>query len=267
MDHLINELTILSGTNRSGEKEGFDKIVIRPGDTLAIVGPTGSGKSAFINDIEVLAQADTVTGRKILLNGRIPPDDVIRNPAKKPIAMITQNTQCIADLPVERFLSLHITARGRDPAGLVSKTISLANQFTGELMYPDMRMTSLSGGQSRSLMIADAIVIGKTPILLLDEIENAGIFKDRVIACIKDYDKAVLFVTHDPYLAMITDRRIVMRNGAVACVIDPSGAEHKTVEKIGEIESFLSVIRERIRSGDLILEQQNPVPEREKVVV
>ena len=47
------EITILPGTSRDGEPEGFDRIVIHPGDTLSIVGPTGSGKSAFINDIEV----------------------------------------------------------------------------------------------------------------------------------------------------------------------------------------------------------------------
>jgi stage III sporulation protein SpoIIIAA len=59
----ITEITILPGKNRSGVPEPFDSIVIRPGDTIAIVGPTGSGKTAFINDIEIFASGDTVTGR------------------------------------------------------------------------------------------------------------------------------------------------------------------------------------------------------------
>ena len=37
------ELTVLPGTTRDGEKEGFDRIVIRPGDTLSIVRPTSQG--------------------------------------------------------------------------------------------------------------------------------------------------------------------------------------------------------------------------------
>jgi len=246
------ELTILPGTNRCGEREAFDRITLRPGDTISIVGSTGSGKSAFVNDIEVLAQGDTITGRSILINGAPPPDEMVRDPAKKPIALITQNTRVIADLTVCRFLTLHIRARDTDALELVKRTVALANEFTGEKIAESMRMTALSGGQTRSLLIADAIMIGQTPILLLDEVENAGIFKEKVIRCLKHYHKAVIFVTHDPLLAMITDRRIIMKNGAVKGVIEPDGTEQEMVSHISAIDTFLVELRERIRAGDLI---------------
>jgi len=246
------ELTVLPGTNRCGEKEGFDRITLLPGDTVSIVGSTGSGKSAFINDIEVLAQGDTVTGRSILINGSPPSDEMVRDPAKKPIALITQNTRVIADLTVCRFLALHIKARDTDALELAKRTVALANEFTGEKITEYMRMTSLSGGQTRSLLIADAIMIGQTPILLLDEVENAGIFKEKVIRCLKHYNKAVIFVTHDPLLAMITDRRIVMKHGAVISVIEPDGTEREMISHISGIDAFLVDLRERIRAGDLI---------------
>jgi len=246
------ELTVLPGTNRSSEREGFDRITLHPGDTISIVGSTGSGKSAFINDIEVLAQGDTVTGRSILINGLPPSDEMVRDPSKKPIALITQNTRVIADLTVSHFLSLHIRARDTEAEELIRKTVTLANEFTGEKIKESMRMTSLSGGQTRSLLIADAILIGQTPILLLDEVENAGIFKEKVIRCIRHYQKAVIFVTHDPLLAMITDRRIIMKNGAVTGVLEPCGSEQPMVSYISGIDAFLVELREKIRDGDLI---------------
>jgi len=246
------ELTVLPGTTRDGEKEGFDRIVIRPGDTLSIVGPTGSGKSAFINDIEVLAQEDTVTGRSILVNGEEPPEDLVRDPAKKPIALITQNTRVIADLTVARFLTLHLQARETGSESLIANTITLANEFTGEKIAGPMRMTGLSGGQTRSLLIADAILIGQTPILLLDEVENAGINKERVISCLREYKKAVIFVTHDPYIALISDRRIVMKNGAVTAVLEPDGSECDIIGTVSGMDAFLWDLREKIRSGELV---------------
>jgi len=258
----ISEIEVLPGTDRRGKQEGFDKLVIRPGDTLSIVGPTGSGKSAFINDIEVLAQGDTVTGRRILINGFSPPDEMVRDPSKKPIALITQNTRVIADLNVSRFLDLHIEARKQTHIqDLAEITIALANEFTGEQITEAMSMTALSGGQTRALLIADAILIGRTPILLLDEIENAGIFKERVISCIKECKKTVIFVTHDPFLALSTDRRIVMSGGAVATVLEPGERERATIARISEIDGLLWNLRERIRSGDLIDEEDEVAEE------
>lgn len=242
-------LTIESGKNRLGEQEGFDRIEIRPGDTLSIVGPTGSGKSALINDIETLAQGDTITGRRILINGEEPPESFVREPAFKPISMITQNTRCLADLSVEEFLLMHIRARKPGRENLLDETINLANTFTGEEISPESRMSGLSGGQTRSLMIADALVIGDTPILLLDEIENAGIFKDRVIQSLHGGNKAVILVTHDPYLALTAGRRIVMRHGGVASVIEPTGQEQELIEDLALIEDRMHQIREKLRLG------------------
>jgi ABC-type lipoprotein export system ATPase subunit len=250
------EITILPGTNRDGETEGFDRIIIRPGDTISIVGPTGSGKSAFINDIEVLALDDTVTGRNILVNGTEAPEEMVRDPAKKPIASITQNTRVIADLTVVKFLALHIRARDTDAQELIARTIALANEFTGEKIKGSVRMSALSGGQTRSLLIADAILIGQTPILLLDEIENAGINKERVITCLREYNKTVIFVTHDPYLALITERRIVMKNGAVSAVLEPKGCERGIIASVTGIDITLWGLRERIRAGELIPDSQ-----------
>jgi len=62
-------LTILGGVDKDGLPDAIDKIEIVRGEIIGIVGPTGSGKSTLISDIEQFAQGDTPSGRTILING------------------------------------------------------------------------------------------------------------------------------------------------------------------------------------------------------
>ena len=149
---------------------------------------------------------------------------------------------------------MHVRSRRIEREGIVAETIALANEFTGEEITAGARMTALSGGQTRSLMVADAITIGNTPIIILDEVENAGIFKHRVIETLRAYKKAVIFVTHDPLVSLMCDRRIVMRNGTVAKIIERDGEEEKALAAIRKMDGILSALRERIRAGESITE-------------
>lgn len=77
---------------------GFTEIVICRGDPISIVGSTGPRKTALINDIEVLAQQNTVIGSTVLVNGALLPHLLVRDPAKKSIALITHYAKYTADL-------------------------------------------------------------------------------------------------------------------------------------------------------------------------
>lgn len=249
---MIKEITVLSGRDKAGLKENFDSVFLRAGETVSIVGPTGSGKTAFITDIELLAQEDTATKRRVLVNGSPPSDELRYNPALKPIAMITQNTKCFVDLTTEEFLRLHARARKLSGNGVVTDTICLANNFTGEKISKDSRVTELSGGQTRALLIADAIIIGAAPVILLDEIENAGIFKQEVIKMIEKKGKIIVFVTHDPAIALLTGKRIIMENGAVKKVLYQDEAESHAAQVLLNLDMQVGVIRESLRAGRVI---------------
>ena len=81
---MIERITILAGHGRTGVADRVERIDMAMGDVVSVVGPTGSGKTTLINDIELFANGDTPTGRRILINGRPPPDDTATIPPATP---------------------------------------------------------------------------------------------------------------------------------------------------------------------------------------
>jgi ABC-type lipoprotein export system ATPase subunit len=246
-------LTIIGGVDKDGVPEPVKFLEVSKGEIIGIVGPTGSGKSTLIDDIEQLAQGDTPTGRSILINGK-KPDALTRvDPRKKLVAQLSQKMHFLADMTVVDFLQMHARSKGKAP-GLVDRVIELANTLTGEPISPDTYLTVLSGGQSRSLMTADIAVISDSPVVLIDEIENAGIKKQEALQLLAGEGKIVVVVTHDPVLALMASRRIVIRNGAMVDIITTSREEQDVCGRITQVDNWLMSLRETIRRGEIVEE-------------
>lgn len=101
-------------------------------------------------------------------------------------------------------------------------------------------------------MIADAALLSESPIVLIDEIENAGINRRHALDLLVAEDKIVLISTHDPLLALLGDRRIIIRNGCVADVITTSEAEKSVLIQLESIDTAMLALRERLRRGNRI---------------
>jgi ABC-type lipoprotein export system ATPase subunit len=248
----IESITILGGHDKSGQLEEFE-LTVKPGEVICIVGPTGSGKSRFLADIEWMAQGDTPTGRTLLINGKVPDSAQRFSIEHKLVAQLSQNMNFVMDLTVEEFITMHAESRMvEDVATVTSSIIALANDLAGEKFTPQTPVTALSGGQSRALMIADTSCLSISPIVLIDEIENAGIDRKRAVHTLVDKRKIVLMATHDPILALMGDRRLVFKNGGISAIIATSDAERVNLAQFEEMDTKLGAVRNALRNGERI---------------
>lgn len=248
----VESITIMCGRDKDGNPE-VPELTLKKGDVVSIVGATGSGKSRLLSDIEWLAQGDTPTKRKILINGQVPPQSLRFSIDKKLVAQLSQTMNFVMDITVEKFLHIHCDSHMiKDKDSKTEEILWSANLLSGEPLKMNMPVTSLSGGQSRALMIADTACISTAPIVVIDEIENAGINRKNAIDLLLKAEKIVLMATHDPVLALQADRRIVIKNGGIQKVVKTTDGERAVLAELERMNEKLMQCRERMRAGELI---------------
>lgn len=247
------EITIYPGYHKDGTKEKFEKLTINSGEIICIVGPTGSGKSRLLADIEWAANKDTPTKRTVHINGRSLEPYERFSSSNKLVAQLSQNMNFVMDMTVYEFLDLHATSRlVKNKEETIMKIFDQANKLAGETFSKDTPITELSGGQSRALMIADTAILSYSPIILIDEIENAGIDRKLALQLLVSEDKIVLMSTHDPILALMGDKRIVINNGGIDKVIDVTQEERDILEELEKMDRKMMLMRTKLRYGKKI---------------
>lgn len=257
----LHSLSIKGGHDKSGNPENIF-LTLKPGDVLCIVGPTGSGKSRLLADLECLAQKDTPTGREILIDGQSPSPSERFSLRNKLIAQLSQNMNFVMDLSVEAFLLLHAESRKIENAKeIVRAIVKGANELAGEKFGADSPLTELSGGQSRALMIADTAYLSASPVVLIDEIENAGIDRSKAFRLLARKNKIVLMSTHDPLLALLCPKRILIGNGAIRRIVESSPEEKQILTQLEQIDSYQSAVRHALRNGETLPENPSWIQE------
>jgi ABC-type lipoprotein export system ATPase subunit len=248
----IRRVTVVGGHDKDGAPENI-QVTLTAGEVIAVVGPTGAGKSLLLADIECLAQGDTPSGRRILINDR-PPDEAQRLSGEhRLVAQLSQNMNFVMDLSVHEFLILHAESRlVEDVDAMVHQILSTAVGLAGEPFEGRTPVTALSGGQSRALMIADVACLSASPIVLIDEIENAGVDRRQALSLLVKKEKIVLMATHDPLLALSGSRRLIIRNGGIATVLSTTAEEKIVLERLDRLDTRLANLRNQIRMGERI---------------
>ena len=250
----VSEITIIGGHDKTGNPEHVELKLIR-GSVTSIVGPTGSGKSRLLADIEWMAQNDTPTGRVIRVNGKKPDPELRFSLEYKLVAQLSQNMNFVMDTTVAEFIAMHAESRMIENAdAIVVDIIVQANLLAGESFTGQTPVTALSGGQSRALMIADTAFLSTSPVVLIDEIENAGIDRKKALSLLVKKEKIVLMATHDPILALMAEQRLIIKNGGIHKIITTTVKEKENLARLEKLDNKLMSLRTRLRSGELIEE-------------
>jgi ABC-type lipoprotein export system ATPase subunit len=238
-------LTIRSGTDKRGRKERWRTLVFKTGEVIAMVGVTGSGKTRLLADIERLSSGDSPTGRVITLTG-CTKQHIASGHA---VSRISQTMQFFLDLTVHEFIAMHMRSRGLSGSSLVRQVVSDANVLAGEPFHRDQPLSALSGGQARALMVADAVLISDSPVLLIDEIENAGIDRQAALEFLLEKKRLIFIATHDPLIALRADRRLIFAEGGIIRITERAASEEQITNELARFDKEITRIRKQVRAG------------------
>ena len=208
-----------SGRRRLEVLKGID-LEIQPGELVAMMGPSGCGKSTLLNIIGGLLEADSGS---ISLGefsyGTKPPSRVV-NVRRRGVGWIFQDYHLIDRLSAldNVIFALELsgvpTPQAKEQAREALDRVGLADRME---FIPDQ----LSGGQRQRVAIARAIA-GSRPLLLADEptgnldVKSGQEIIDLFKQLCKEDGTSVLMVTHDPTLASMADRMLLLKDGITA---------------------------------------------------
>jgi putative ABC transport system ATP-binding protein len=206
-----------TGTHTVEILKGIDFAVER-GQFLAIMGASGSGKSTLLG---LLAGLDAPTSGQILLDGTditgLEEDELALLRGRK-VGFVFQSYQLIPTLTAEENVLLPLDLAGdRDGRGRARELLERVGLLDRRDHYP----VQLSGGEQQRVALARAFVM-RPPILMADEptgnldSKNGRLVLDLLLQLNQREKATLLLVTHDRELASYADRKITLRDGAIA---------------------------------------------------
>jgi ABC-type lipoprotein export system ATPase subunit len=222
MNKILLETVNLKKTynHKNGTIDLFDNvnIKIKPGDLIALVGPSGSGKSSFLH---LLALLDNPTKGKILLKNKDTKDfsdEEKDQTRRKNISIIFQDNNLLSDFTALENVIMPLIIKGEktntsvEKAKKLLKDVKILNRINH---FPN----ELSGGEQQRVAIARAL-ISETDLILADE--PTGNLDYRTSEDIFSYflklkklNKAVIFATHNRELANKADYKLSIFKGNI----------------------------------------------------
>tara|TARA_A100001015_G_scaffold51910_1_gene57034 strand:+ start:31 stop:717 length:687 start_codon:yes stop_codon:yes gene_type:complete len=206
--HFNGNITLFNNLN----------LKIKQGDLVALVGPSGSGKSSLLH---LLALLDEPTRGDIKINNIFTKkftDEKKDEIRRKNISIIFQDNNLLNDFTAFENVMMPLIIRGESLENAKTKTqkiLKVVKIFERSKHFP----SELSGGEQQRVAIARALV-ADTKIILADEPTGNLDYKTSkeifsYFLKLKKSKKTIIFATHNRELANRADYKLFISNGDI----------------------------------------------------
>jgi putative ABC transport system ATP-binding protein len=198
--------------------QGID-LSVEPGSMVAVMGPSGSGKSSLLT---IAGGLERPTGGQVLVEGADLAGlsrGALARLRRRTVGYVFQNYNLLPGLTAAENVALPLELDGT-PARTARQAATTALDELGLSERAGRFPDELSGGERQRVAIARAVV-GERRLLLADEPSGAldsanGEAVMRLLHTACKRGVAAVVVTHDAQLASWADRVLFLRDGRVA---------------------------------------------------
>ncbi|MDE7105624.1 MAG: ABC transporter ATP-binding protein/permease [Anaeroplasmataceae bacterium] len=228
---------------------------ITPGQTVAIVGKTGSGKSTICN---LLTRMLEINEGRILING-VSIADIEKKHLRKNLKLVLQDPFLFSKTIYENVAieDLRIPSEAIYDAARTAAIHTEIEKFErGYKTIVGEKGTTLSGGQKQRIAIARMLVKNSKVIIFDDSLSALDTKTDLMIRKAlkkKSADQTMIIITHRSTTAKEADQIIVLDHGSVAQI----GKHEELVHQEGLYKELWGIQGELEKEFNMILKEGN----------
>ncbi|MFQ5942341.1 MAG: ABC transporter ATP-binding protein [Anaerolineales bacterium] len=217
--------------------------VVEPGEFVAIMGPSGSGKSSLLH---ILGGLDDSSGGEVSLAGQSlgqMDDNELTLLRRRQVGFVFQFFNLLPTLSATENVALPLLLEGAsdtDTNSNAQEMLALVGLDDRADHLPDQ----LSGGEqqrvalARALVTEPVVVLADEPTGNLDRRSGIEILTLLRLAC-DEKDQTIVIVTHDPFAASRADRVVFLQDGELVRKLDLMSVAEPVdaiVSVMGELE-------------------------------